>query len=810
MRQAPVTKKNQLNKESMKLMETQEPEKSKKNNKSKELPDIKETMDFKESSDTHETKENLENKPHQDEDTGSKSNIAPKLKKKRKKNPASRDPSPDVDLNHVPEVVQGYSRLDEKIMTEQLPWNPNQGAKKPSKKKKKGKKKDKSWLPDRGEEEEEEVDVKLNLDLEFVKESLLSLWDHLPSLADAIDILICSITFGVVFLVNIVASLLNFVWNMGLPMFELALWFGSRVLRVIWEILRLALFLTLLLTVWAVGKAVSVLSRYGVFQILLRLIYCVFSWVITGYYHSSYVYVRLVNLRPAAGRLPDLQCSPASGAREPLCAEGRRTLIRGHNLVKAGDYSAAESVFTNGVQNLQGKDEFYSARAKARFHSLRWRGALEDLAEIKVLSATDVLLAAQSYLGLGLLDKAEDVLKVYKVFPGADSLNVSLSHQWIRHLKDASKGVFNVLKDNTESKAIVMCAKISTAEKLLETSGEIPALSFLRYVLSDSSVYEEPVNLYAKALLDFSSGGFNAAEWGFRACSAQNYKADKCRAMADSSWRFRYTLMLAEFALWLNQLETTRNLISNISADPFCGDFLTDKILLLEAFCLYQSEHYEECQEICREFEARDPGLQSSFRLLSAKVLVAEGNCTGARVVLEDLLEDPLVGHKARRLRDSLVADLQGDPGVDHYQRLGLEKSATDAEIKEAYRRLARENHPDKFPEQLRDVQDKIMQDLNASYQVLREPSTRREYDLSTARSEPEQDSNLLKCKEEMEEAARAWWYKRLQKMKKKRDPSREEAFNFAKSYLEQKRTYLARKYQLNDDDITNILEEFR
>lgn len=51
---------------------------------------------------------------------------------------------------------------------------------------------------------------------------------------------------------------------------------------------------------------------------------------------------------------------------------------------------------------------------------------------------------------------------------------------------------------------------------------------------------------------------------------------------------------------------------------------------------------------------------------------------------------------KALPLRKLIQEAIENDGKKDYYKILGLEKGATTAEIRSAYRRLAREMHPDK------------------------------------------------------------------------------------------------------------------
>ncbi len=63
----------------------------------------------------------------------------------------------------------------------------------------------------------------------------------------------------------------------------------------------------------------------------------------------------------------------------------------------------------------------------------------------------------------------------------------------------------------------------------------------------------------------------------------------------------------------------------------------------------------------------------------------------------------------------------------DYYEVLGIGKNATDAEIKSAYRKLAKKYHPDLNPGD-KDAEEKF-KEVNEANDVLSDPDKRKRYD---------------------------------------------------------------------------------
>lgn len=93
----------------------------------------------------------------------------------------------------------------------------------------------------------------------------------------------------------------------------------------------------------------------------------------------------------------------------------------------------------------------------------------------------------------------------------------------------------------------------------------------------------------------------------------------------------------------------------------------------------------------------------------------------------------------------------------DYYKILGLERNATEKDIRNAYRKLARKHHPDLQPPDKKEEAEKEFKMINEAYEVLKDKEKRSRYDRLGANWEHGDEFNAHQRYQQQQRPGNGW-----------------------------------------------------
>lgn len=373
-------------------------------------------------------------------------------------------------------------------------------------------------------------------------------------------------------------------------------------------------------------------------------------------------------------------------------------------------------------------------RAAAYMSAGKWNDALEDCKRAVDLDPRNIkmlLRLARIYTSIGLPEEA--LATFSRIVPAPSAKDMSAAKEMLRYIRAAQLA----LKEGTAASMVLH--PLDMAEKLLGVGALKPRKWQLMrgealLKMGDVNSLGETQNI-AMSLLRYNSQDPEALVLRGRALYAtgENDKAiQHFRKALSCDPDFRDAI---KWLRTVQRLDKTKEEGNNeykagrwqAALDKYTGALDIDpsnkgtnsKILQNRALCRIKLKQYDEAIADCEKAISLDPSYLKARKTKATALGLAEKWEAAVREwksIQELDPEDRTIAKEVRRAELELKKSLR----KDYYKILGVEKTATETEIKKAYRKLAIIHHPDKNPGDK--TAEARFKDISEAYETLSDP----------------------------------------------------------------------------------------
>ncbi|ERF76193.1 hypothetical protein EPUS_07393 [Endocarpon pusillum Z07020] len=421
-------------------------------------------------------------------------------------------------------------------------------------------------------------------------------------------------------------------------------------------------------------------------------------------------------------------------------AEAAKTA--GNKYFKAKDYSRAIAEYTKAVDAQPSNATYLSNRAAAYMSANNFPAALADSLKANELDPGNPKILhrlARIYTSLGRPQEAIDTYS--RIEGGVSAKDTALAQQTLQAIQNAEL----TLKDEKGSGNMAIFA-LDQADKSLGYSvsrprkwqllrGEaylkIGSLNALGEVQSISTSLMRTNSTDADALVlrgraFYQTGENENALKHFRQALSYDPDLTQARTLLKTVQKLDKAKADGNVAFKSGRYSTAVKLYSEaLMVDP-SNKGTNSKLLQNRAAARMKIKEYKEAVEDCDQALRLDPTYTKAQRT-RAKALGESGNWEQAVKELKEIAEsNPEEPGMQKEIRNAEL-ELKKSKRKDYYKILGIEKDASEQDIKKAYRKLAIVHHPDKNPGD--EAAAERFKDVGEAYECLSDPQKRERYD---------------------------------------------------------------------------------
>jgi tetratricopeptide (TPR) repeat protein len=388
-------------------------------------------------------------------------------------------------------------------------------------------------------------------------------------------------------------------------------------------------------------------------------------------------------------------------------------------------------------------------RATCQCHASHSKECLADCTSLlRMKSATSselrtaLSLRALAQLQLGNFDASEKDAK------SANDKQILTRISDARKLAQSAQAQFDAGQLDTAKSSLDRLLRVSpTAESLVLLRAEIAwmesdfdAFASLTGPFADSRASDSKLH-YRRGVIQLCAGDLEAAKSSLQKCSRQP------KAPGNATAALQTAAEIIEQRAKFERFFTSQNLEfaeiafnrSQTASQLFCsaGSALGQSVMLLE-YRLAKLKQYNNTQllEMLERMIAVAP--QAADLLLErGNVYLALKEFDAAIFDFNVVLTQSPDDKRAAKGLEKATKMKKEATHVDFYAVLGVKKSASPNEITRAYKRMAREWHPDRFADpEKKKYAEQMMKKINTAYDILKDERKRRVYDAGAAPDE--------------------------------------------------------------------------